>query len=205
MITYLWKLTAQIFVYRHNLQIHYRTTTYFAFHYASHNTINMLTIWVIDCCARKICYKFELFVFFRTFSNSLIYTSWSPILVIVKKMVRQIYFYTKIREKIKAWNEFSDVTIIGTWHVVLDKYTADTVLTEKEYNSKMDKVVWEFLKMIDPISYYVHMYLCLLDWHILPTHWWIFYIVKYFIPKSISFTDTKSKLLTSISENWPFF
>ena len=84
-------------------------------------------------------------------------------------MVLQIYFYTKIRATIKAWNEFSDGIIIGTWHVFLDKYTVDTVLTVKEYNSKMDKVVWEFLNMIGPISYYVHMYLFLLDWRILPT------------------------------------
>ena len=72
MITYLWKLTAQIFVYRHNLRIHYRTTTYFAFHYASHNTINMLTIWVIDCCARKICYKFELYSYSKQNCDALL-------------------------------------------------------------------------------------------------------------------------------------
>ena len=83
-------------------------------------------------------------------------------------MVLQIYLCTKIRAKIKAWNEFSDGIIIGTWHVFLNIYTADAVFTVKEYNSKVDKVVWEFLKMIGPISYYVQMYLFLLDWHILP-------------------------------------
>ena len=91
-----------------------------------------------------------------------------PILVIVKEMVLEIYFYTKIRATMKALNEISDGIIIGTWHVFLNIYTADTVFTVKEYNSKMDKVVWEFLKMIGPISYYVQMYLFLLDWHILP-------------------------------------